>query len=136
MRRFLRGSLGSHGFRLLEGGAVREALALATSCNPEVVLLELGLPNGDGIELTRQFRQWSRVPIVVISARGREKDKVEALDAGTDDYLTKPFGVGELLARIRVAWATACAADYPTFTSPGRAVRSQVFCLPRTANDR
>jgi two-component system KDP operon response regulator KdpE len=103
MRRFLRASLGSHGFRLLEAGAVREALALATSHNPEVVLLDLGLPDGDGIELTRRFRQWSRVPIIVISARGRETDKVEALDAGADDYLTKPFGVGELLARIRVA---------------------------------
>jgi two-component system, OmpR family, KDP operon response regulator KdpE len=103
MRRFLRASLGSHGFRLLEAGAAQEALALATSHNPEVILLDLGLPDGDGIDLARRFREWSRVPIIVISARGREADKVQALDAGADDYLTKPFGVNELLARIRVA---------------------------------
>jgi two-component system, OmpR family, KDP operon response regulator KdpE len=103
MRRFLRASLGSHGFRLLEAGAAGEALALATSHNPEVILLDLGLPDGDGIDLARRFREWSRVPIIVISARGREADKVAALDAGADDYLTKPFGVNELLARIRVA---------------------------------
>jgi two-component system KDP operon response regulator KdpE len=78
-------------------------VALATSHNPEVILLDLGLPDDDGIALTRRFREWSRVPIIVLSARGREADKVEALDAGADDYLTKPFGVNELLARIRVA---------------------------------
>ncbi len=102
MRRFLRASLGSHGFDLTEATSVKEALALATSHNPELILLDLGLPDGDGIELTRRLREWSRVPIIVISARGRETDKVEALDAGADDYLTKPFGVNELLARIRV----------------------------------
>ena len=103
MRRFLRASLGSHGFRLVEAGTAREAVALATSHNPELILLDLGLPDGDGIALTRELREWSRTPIVVISARGREADKVEALDAGADDYLTKPFGVSELLARMRVA---------------------------------
>ena len=76
---------------------------MATSHNPDIVLLDLGLPDGDGIELTRRLREWSRVPIIVISARGREDDKVAALDAGADDYLTKPFGVNELLARMRVA---------------------------------
>src|SRR4029077_7559818 len=81
----------------------REALALATGHNPEGILLDLGLPDGSGIALTRSLREGSRVPIIVISARGREADKVEALDAGSDDYLTKPFGVNELLARIRVA---------------------------------
>jgi two-component system KDP operon response regulator KdpE len=103
MRRFLRASLTSRGFRLLEAELSREALALATSHNPEVILLDLGLPDGSGITLARSLREWSRVPIIVISARGREADKVEALDAGADDYLTKPFGVNELLARIRVA---------------------------------
>jgi two-component system KDP operon response regulator KdpE len=103
MRRFLRASLGSHGFRLLEAAAAQEAVALATSHNPEIILLDLGLPDGDGIELARRFREWSQAPIIVLSARGREADKVEALDAGADDYLTKPFGVAELLARIRVA---------------------------------
>jgi two-component system KDP operon response regulator KdpE len=103
MRRFLRASLTSHGFRLVEAGTAREALALATSQNPEVILLDLGLPDGDGIALTRSLREWSSVPIIVLSARGREADKVEALDAGSDDYLTKPFGVNELLARMRAA---------------------------------
>jgi two-component system KDP operon response regulator KdpE len=103
MRRFLRASLTSHGFRLVEAASAQEALALATSQSPEVILLDLGLPDRDGIELAREIRGWSRVPIIVISARGREADKVEALDAGADDYLTKPFGLNELLARIRVS---------------------------------
>jgi two-component system KDP operon response regulator KdpE len=103
MRRFLRASLTSHGFRLLEAATAAEAITLATGHNPEIILLDLGLPDGDGIDLTRRLREWSRVPVLVISARGRESDKVEALDAGADDYLTKPFGVNELLARMRVA---------------------------------
>lgn len=103
MRRFLRATLSAHGFRLVEAETAREALALATAQAPEIILMDLGLPDGDGIELTRRLREWSRVPIIVISARGREADKVEALDAGADDYLTKPFGTGELLARIRAA---------------------------------
>jgi two-component system KDP operon response regulator KdpE len=111
MRRFLRVSLTSHGFRLVEAASAREGLAMATSHNPEVILLDLGLPDGDGIELTKQVREWSRVPIIVISARGREDDKVSALDAGADDYVTKPFGVNELLARIRVALRHAQTAQ-------------------------
>jgi len=103
MRRFLRASLTSHGFGVAEAGSAAEAIAAATSRSPEVILLDLGLPDDDGIAVTRRFREWSRVPIIVISARGREEDKVEALDAGADDYLTKPFGVNELLARVRVA---------------------------------
>jgi two-component system, OmpR family, KDP operon response regulator KdpE len=103
MRRFLRASLTAHAFRLAEAGTAREALASITTQNPEVILLDLGLPDADGIELTREIRGWSSVPIIVISARGREADKVDALDSGADDYLTKPFGVAELLARIRVA---------------------------------
>jgi two-component system KDP operon response regulator KdpE len=103
MRRFLRASLTSHGYDLCEATSAAEAVAMATSRAPELVLLDLGLPDEDGVELTRRLREWSRVPILVISARGREADKVEVLDAGADDYLTKPFGVGELLARMRVA---------------------------------
>jgi two-component system KDP operon response regulator KdpE len=103
MRRFLRASLTSHGFRLVEAETAQQALALATSHNPEVVLLDLGLPDGDGIAVALRLREWSRVPIIILSARGRETDKVAALDAGADDYLTKPFGVNELLARIRVS---------------------------------
>jgi two-component system KDP operon response regulator KdpE len=103
MRKFIRASLGSHGYRVIEAGQATEAIGLLTSHNPALVLLDLGLPDGDGIDLTRQIREWTRVPIIVLSARGREDDKVSALDAGADDYLTKPFGVNELLARMRVA---------------------------------
>lgn len=103
MRRFLRACLESHGYRLVEAASAREAEQLAASHNPEAVILDLGLPDVDGIDLTRRLREWTRVPIVVVSARGREEDKVLALDAGADDYLTKPFGVNELLARLRVA---------------------------------
>src|SRR5262249_34863787 len=92
----------SHGYQIVEAESGREAVQLATSHNPELVLLDLGLPDKDGIEVVKELRGWSEVPIVVVSARGREDDKVDALDAGADDYLTKPFGVKELLARIRV----------------------------------
>jgi two-component system, OmpR family, KDP operon response regulator KdpE len=111
MRRFLRASLAAHGIRLLEAGTAAEAVLQATTNNPELVLLDLGLPDGDGIDLTRRLREWCRAPIIVLSARGREQDKVEALDAGADDYLTKPFGVNELLARMRVAFRHADAAE-------------------------
>jgi two-component system, OmpR family, KDP operon response regulator KdpE len=103
MRRFIRSSLSSHDYSLLEAQTAKEALALVTSRNPELILLDLGLPDLDGIELTRRLREWSKTPVIVLSARGFEEDKVAALDAGADDYLTKPFGVNELLARMRVA---------------------------------
>ncbi len=103
MRKFIRASLTSHGYRMLEAERASEALMLLTSQPPELMLLDLGLPDADGIEFTRRVREWSSVPILVISARGREDDKVQALDAGADDYVTKPFGVKELLARMRVA---------------------------------
>jgi len=103
MRRFLRTALTAQDFRVVEAETVKDAIAATTTHNPEIILLDLGLPDGDGIELTRNFREWSQIPIIVISARGREDDKVAALDAGADDYLTKPFGLNELLARIRVA---------------------------------
>jgi two-component system KDP operon response regulator KdpE len=103
MRRFLRTALGSHDYRLVEAGTAKEGLAQAAGRNPDVILLDLGLPDGDGLDVTRQLREWSATPIIILSARGREQDKVAALDLGADDYLTKPFGVDELLARIRVA---------------------------------
>ena len=103
VRRFVRAALAAHGYRVLEAGGVREAEQLAPSHNPDVLLMDLGLPDGDGIDLVRRIREWSRAPIIVLSARGREEDKVAALDAGADDYLTKPFGINELLARLRVA---------------------------------
>jgi two-component system KDP operon response regulator KdpE len=121
MRRFLRTALESHGYRVVEAASVREGLAQASGRNPEVILLDLGLPDGDGIDVTRRIREWSRTPIIVISARGREADKVAALDAGADDYLTKPFGVEELLARLRVALRHAAQPEgdlaQPVFTA-------------------
>ena len=103
MRRFLRPALEGQGYRVVEAATAREGLALASSHNPDLVILDLGLPDGDGIEVTQRLREWSAAPIVVVSARGQEADKVAALDAGADDYLTKPFGTGELFARLRVA---------------------------------
>ena len=113
MRRFLRAALESHDYRLVEAATSREGLAQATSRNPDVILLDLGLPDGDGIDLARRIREWSVTPIVVISARGKEQDKVAALDAGADDYLTKPFGTDELLARLRVALRHAARVAAP-----------------------
>ncbi len=121
MMRFLRTSLTTHGYRVAEATSAKEALAQATTRNPDVVLLDLALPDMDGIEVARQMRGWTRTPILVLSARDREDDKIQALDAGADDYLTKPFGVGELLARIRVslrhAAQSAPGEQEPVFVS-------------------
>lgn len=101
IRRFVRLALEEQGCLVHEAGTVAEGLALAGAHAPELVVLDLGLPDGDGLALIRALRGWSRMPVLVLSARGREQDKIQALDAGADDYLTKPFGVGELLARTR-----------------------------------
>jgi two-component system, OmpR family, KDP operon response regulator KdpE len=93
MRRFLRAALTGHGYRLVEAETASAGLTEAATRNPAVILLDLGLPDLDGLEFSRRLREWSRTPIIVISARGQEKDKVAALDHGADDYLTKPFGV-------------------------------------------
>jgi len=103
MVRFLRAALTSQGYRLVEAGSGEEGLRQAATRAPDLVVLDLGLPDMDGLEVTRRLREWSPVPVVVLSARGREEDKIKALDAGADDYVTKPFAVGELLARMRVA---------------------------------
>lgn len=103
IRRFLRVSLEHHGFRLAEVESVRDAIAQAGMQPPDLMILDLGLPDGDGLEVIANVRGWSPLPIIVLSARGQERDKVRALDAGADDYLTKPFGIEELLARVRVA---------------------------------
>jgi two-component system, OmpR family, KDP operon response regulator KdpE len=103
IRRYLRTTLANEGFEVLEAVSAQEGESLAASHRPEVILLDLGLPDMDGIDLVRRMREWCDSPIIVISARGQEEDKIQALDAGADDYLTKPFGTGELLARIRVA---------------------------------
>lgn len=103
IRRFLRASLAAHGFQVFECETGKDGIDQTATQQPDLVILDLGLPDFDGLDVIRQIRDWSAVPIVVLSARGQEKDKVAALDAGADDYLTKPFGVGELLARLRVA---------------------------------
>ena len=103
IRRFLRATLVTQGYGLLEVETGEEGLALAAAQVPDLVLLDLGLPDMDGKEVIRRLREWSEVPIIVLTARGQEREKVASLDAGADDYLTKPFGVGELLARIRAA---------------------------------
>jgi len=103
MRRFLRPALTGNGYRIEEAATGEDGIRQAAMRSPDLVLLDLGLPDVDGLEVTRRLREWSQVPILVISARGREDDKVAALDAGADDYVTKPFGVLELLARLRVA---------------------------------
>ncbi|HEY2806882.1 MAG TPA: response regulator [Gemmatimonadales bacterium] len=110
VRSFLRTALTTHDYRVAEAGTAREGLAQLTGRQPDVVLLDLGLPDEDGIAVLRRLREWSRTPVIVISARGREDDKVVALDTGADDYLTKPFSVVELLARIRVALRHAASA--------------------------
>jgi len=103
MRRFLRVTLQAHGYQLIESATGEDGLIQVATRNPDVVLLDLGLPDIDGLEVTKRLREWSQIPLIVISAREQEEDKVRALDAGADDYLTKPFGAGELLARIRVS---------------------------------
>jgi two-component system KDP operon response regulator KdpE len=105
--RFLRATLEAHGYRLAQATSAQQGLLEATTRAPDLILLDLGLPDLDGVELTRRLREWSTTPIIVVSARGREGDKIQALDAGADDYLTKPFGAGELLARMRVALRNA-----------------------------
>lgn len=103
IRRFLKASLTTQDFELLEASTGGEGLALLAGRCPDVVLLDLGLPDIDGLEIIVRVREWSAVPIIIISARGQERDKIAGLDAGADDYVTKPFSVGELIARIRAA---------------------------------
>ena len=103
IRRFLRATLIGHGYRLVEAETGREGLQAAETRQPDLIILDLGLPDIDGLEVIRRLREWTAVPIVVLSARGQEADKVAALDAGADDYVGKPFGVEELLARMRVS---------------------------------
>ena len=120
IRRFLRATLTGQGYRLFEATTGADGLVEVGSRQPDVVIVDLGLPDVDGIDVIRRLREWTAVPIIVLSARGQERDKVTALDAGADDYVSKPFGASELLARIRVALRhTAGAsheADDATFT--------------------
>jgi two-component system KDP operon response regulator KdpE len=113
IRKFVRAALNGAGYSVSEAGTVKEALQQILQSMPDLLILDLGLPDRDGLELLRQVREWSQVPVIVLSARGLEGDKVAALDAGADDYLTKPFGTSELLARLRVALRHAIRAATP-----------------------
>jgi two-component system, OmpR family, KDP operon response regulator KdpE len=134
IRRFLRVSLTGQGYDLVESSTGRDGIMQAASRQPELIILDLGLPDIDGMEVIQEVRGWSRVPIIILSARGQEHQKVDALDAGADDYLTKPFSIGELVARIRVALRHALRdigeSGEPAFDSNGLRVdfvRRQVF---------
>jgi len=118
IRRFLRVSLSAHGYAIFEAENGQAALSAVVADRPDLVILDLGLPDLDGIEVTRLLREWTRIPIIILSVRGQETDKIAALDAGADDYVTKPFGAGELLARMRVALRRAGRSSAePVFTS-------------------
>ncbi len=103
IRRYLRAALNAQGFTVYESASGEGALQAVLSHRPDIIILDLGLPDIDGIEVTRRLREWSQTPIIILSVREAEQDKIAALDAGADDYLTKPFGTGELMARMRVA---------------------------------
>jgi two-component system KDP operon response regulator KdpE len=110
IRRFVRASLETEGWQVFEAETMKQGLVEAGTRAPDLVVLDLGLPDGNGVDLIRDLRGWSQVPVIILSARTEEAAKIEALDAGADDYLTKPFGVGELMARVRVATRRRAAA--------------------------
>lgn len=132
IRRFLRAALEAHGYVALEACTGEEAIRAAVTDRPDLVILDLGLPDVEGIDVTRRLREWSQIPIIILSVREREADKIAALDAGADDYLTKPFGTGELMARMRVVLRrTAQPETSPTFQVGGLEVdlaHRQVRC--------
>ena len=116
IRLFLRLTLTAQGYETLEAVSGKEALAKAATEKPDIVILDIGLPDVDGIEVTRSLREWTQIPIIILSVRGSEKDKIIALDLGADDYLTKPFVVGELLARVRATLRRSLkTASEPSF---------------------
>ena len=113
VRRFLKRCLKAHGYDMIEAENGEEALNLVALSQPDIIILDLGLPDISGITVMQQIREWSQIPIVILSVKNQEKDKIAALDTGADDYLTKPFGVGELMARLRVAMRRQ-ASSLPT----------------------
>lgn len=118
IRRFLRVSLTAHGHKVFEATSGQEALEAVMTYRPDLIILDLGLPDIEGVEVTRLLREWTQTPIIILSVRDHERDKIAALDAGADDYMTKPFSVGELLARLRVALRHAAhKEDGPIFNS-------------------
>ncbi|MBI5030024.1 MAG: response regulator [Chloroflexi bacterium] len=118
IRRFLRTALAAHAFQVFEAATGHDALSAVIAHRPDIIILDLGLPDLDGIEVTKKLREWTKIPIIILSVREHEQEKIGALDAGADDYLTKPFGIGELLARIRVALRRiAPTNDSPVFAT-------------------
>ena len=118
IRRFLHTSLAAHDYVVFEAVNGQEALAAVVAHRPDLIVLDLGLPDMDGIEVTRLLREWTQIPIIIVTVQEQETAKIAALDAGADDYVTKPFGMGELLARMRVALRRAASpAAEPIFTS-------------------
>jgi two-component system KDP operon response regulator KdpE len=119
IRRFLRVALNGQGFIITEAANGHDAIQALTTERPDLVILDLGLPDMDGVEVTRRLREWSQVPVIILSVREQEVDKISALDAGADDYLTKPFGMGELLARIRTILRRQVGSSEPVFNLGG-----------------
>jgi two-component system KDP operon response regulator KdpE len=118
VRRFLRVALGGQSYRVIEAATGKDGITVVAVRKPDVIILDLGLPDLDGVEVTRLLRQTTQTPVIILSVRGSENDKIAALDAGADDYLTKPFGIGELLARLRAALRRATQPlDEAMFTS-------------------
>ncbi len=118
IRRYLRAALNAQGYQVFEAGSGQEALKSVVADRPDLIILDLGLPDLDGVEVTRRLREWTHIPIIILSVREEETEKITALDAGADDYLTKPFNSGELLARMRAALRhVSPAASDPVFKS-------------------
>jgi two-component system KDP operon response regulator KdpE len=124
IRRFLRAALNAHGYDTIEASSGEDALIRAAADHPDIIILDLGLPDIDGTDVISRIREWSRIPIIVLSVRGREQDKIDALDRGADDYLTKPFSTGELMARIRAALRHQLQSEVeqPVYRSDGLVV--------------
>ena len=131
IRRFLRATLTGEGYRLFEATTAADGIVQASSRQADLVIVDLGLPDIDGLEVIRRLRTWTSVPIIVLSARGQERDKVTALDAGADDYVSKPFSAGELLARIRVALRHSARASNDRTETTFRAGELTVDLLRR-----
>lgn len=136
IRRFLRTSLGAHGYDVHEAATGDDAILQAVNVQPDLIILDLGLPDISGIEVTKRIREWSNTPIVILSVLDQDTDKIAALDAGADDYLTKPFSVGELMARLRVAMRHAYQPDPdPVFEVNGLRVDLAVRRVTRDGED-
>jgi two-component system, OmpR family, KDP operon response regulator KdpE len=122
IRRFLHVSLAAHGYAVVEASSGQSALGAVTAQRPDAVILDLGLPDVDGVDITRMLREWTHIPVIILSVRGQEETKIAALDAGADDYLTKPFGMGELLARLRAALRRASRVEGESVFGQGELV--------------